>query len=144
MGAAALITLTACASGGSGETIGPARVDVVMRDYTFTWDGPIPAGRVVFRAGNAAEHEHQMTLLSLPDDLPPIETQLRGETRRLLPLIAKFPARSPGATGTFAVDLKPGRHALVCFLIDPDGVSHALKGMASEFRVAPAGPRARR
>jgi hypothetical protein len=41
----------------------------------------------------------------------------------------------PGGNGAVAVDLGPGRYALICFLTDDDGQSHALKGMATEFRI---------
>jgi hypothetical protein len=49
--------------------------------------------------------------------------------------MASTPYTSPGQTGSFAVDLPPGRYAFISFLIDRDGVSQALKGMATEFMV---------
>lgn len=106
-----------------------------MTDNLFQNPATVPVGRLVFRITNAGAAEHSVVLVSLPEDVPPIGEQLRSDDRRGVPTFAKVPARPPGSNDTFAVDLPPGRYALVCFVTDPDGVSHAAKGMASEFRV---------
>jgi len=114
-------------------------VIVAMRDHRFEFDPVIPAGRVVFRMDNAGQAPHRLTLFPLPEDLPPIDVQLRGDQRRLLKPFAGIYDRPPGDTGTFAVDLAPGqRYAMICSLRDEDGQPHYLKGMASEFRTPPA------
>ncbi len=106
-----------------------------MAEYRFEHPSTVPAGRQVYRITNAGAAPHSLVLVSLGDDVPPILEQLRSETRRGAPTFAKLPQRPPGSLDTFAVELPPGRYALVCFVTDPDGVSHALKGMASEIRV---------
>ena len=106
-----------------------------MREYRFELDPQIPRGRVVFRVANAGSLEHALTLISLADDVPPLDEQLHSESRRGTPTIARVPARPPGGQTKFAVDLAPGRYGLVCFVVDPDGVMHGLKGMNAEFRV---------
>lgn len=106
-----------------------------MREYAFAYTPPRRAGRIVFRARNAGTAHHELKLLVLPDDVPPIREQLRSPARRLVPSVATMLTRAPGRKGTFAVELEPGRYALVCFLPDADGVQHAHKGMASEFRL---------
>jgi hypothetical protein len=42
---------------------------------------------------------------------------------------------APGKSDAFAVDLAPGRYAMVDFVRDREGVINGLKGMNSEFRV---------
>lgn len=131
------VFLGGCA-GSSRPAVLPASPPVVlvtMDEYRFDYEPAIPPGRVVFRVHNADDIPHRLSLLSLPEDLPPIEDQLRGSERRVLTPFAGVHTRLPGESGAFAVDLEAGRrYALVCFLQDPDGTSHALKGMASEFR----------
>jgi hypothetical protein len=96
----------------------------------------VPAGRVVFRVDNVGTLEHSLTLIAIPEDYPPLDEQLHGETRRGATTIQVLPRRKPGVPGTFAADLRPGRYGFVCFVEDPDGVNHALKGMNAEFRVS--------
>lgn len=126
--------------GGSEENQAPLPraapvVVVTMREYHFDYNPAIRSGRVVFRFVNEGQRFHRPALLPLPEDLPPIDVQLRGSKRRSISPFAGVYDRRPGATGTFAVDLVAGRrYALICYARDPDGSSHALKGMASEFR----------
>lgn len=111
-------------------------VTVSMTEYSFSFDRTIPAGRVIIRSVNEGKVLHLTLLSPLGDDFPPIDEQLRGEERRTLIPMASTPPRRPGETGIFAVDLRPGRYAFLCTLLDSqDDTSHALKGMASEFRV---------
>jgi len=105
-----------------------------MDEYRFD-HGPIPRGRVVFHVVNRGHVAHRMSVVPLPEDLPPIEVQLHGDDRRALSTLAAVPDTQPGDSAEVAVDLGPGRYALICFITDPDGQSHALKGMASEFRI---------
>lgn len=115
----------------------PTVVAVSLSEYRIVYEPVVPSGRVVFRIKNKGRIEHQLTLLPLPDDLPPFDQQLRGSERRFISPFAEVPSLQPGRTSAFAVDLVPGRrYALACFLIDPDGQSHALEGMSLEFRVS--------
>ncbi len=107
-----------------------------MREYRFDYDTAIPTGRVVFRAINAGTLLHRVVVFQMPDDLPPIDELLRNSGRRILVPLAGIPPQLPGASGTFALDLGPGRYAIICTLVSrDDNETHALKGMASEFRV---------
>lgn len=90
---------------------------------------------MVFHARNSGRVKHEVVLAVLPPDVPPIAEQVKGSTRRSLTSFATLPARRPGERSAFAVDLAPGRYALLCFLRGSDGIPHARKGMASEFRV---------
>lgn len=133
------VSLTSCQADKSEDkaplpTASPVVV-VTMSEYRFDYDPAIPSGRVVFRFVNEGQASHRPALLPLPEDLPPIDQQLRGSKRRGISPFAGVYDRRPGATGTFAVDLVAGRrYALICYAQDPNGSSHALKGMNSEFR----------
>lgn len=132
--AVAVVTAGCSADAGAALPPVPPSVTVVMHEYRFD-HGPVPRGRVVFHVDNRGHVVHRMSLVPLPEDLPPIEEQLHGTDRRTLFTLAAVPDTQPGASGTVAVDLAPGRYAFICFLTDKDGQSHALKGMASEFRI---------
>jgi uncharacterized cupredoxin-like copper-binding protein len=134
--AAVLLASASSCSGSSRSFPPPARtVHVDMREYRFDYRKSFRAGRTVVRVRNRGELVHQLVLINLPADVPPLDTQLRSGERRVVPTIVDVQARPPGATGSFAVDLDPGRYGFVCFVQDPDGRQHAQKGMSSEFRV---------
>lgn len=111
---------------------------VEMSEYRFTFDTNVPAGRVIVEARNTGKLDHEMLMTVLPDDFPAdVQEQLKGSTRRVLDPLAIAPRRGPGKTGTFAVDLAPGRYGLFCFLTEPGASQdHAHLGMAAQFRVA--------
>lgn len=117
----------------------PPVVTVDMDEFSFTYDPDIPAGRVVFRGHNVGEVVHNLVLLPLDEDLPPLDEQLRGEERRVATPFAALRPVPPGQAREFAVDLAPGqRYGIFCSVADGEGKSHALKGMNSEFRTLPA------
>lgn len=134
---AAMIAPSSCWASAAPEQplpSAPPVVVVTMTEYRYDYDPVIPAGRVVFQFVNEGSEDHRPSLLPLPEDMPPIDEQLRGSERRAAVPFAGVATRDPGETGTFAVDLAAGqRYALICFAVAPDGESHALKGMASEF-----------
>jgi hypothetical protein len=139
---AVVLLVTSCQSSSEPAVPTPRVVDVAMREFTFEYDVRPTAGRVVFRARNLGRANHELLLVRLPEDHPPIREQLQSDKRRAVRSVGRVPSRAPGATGTFAVDLKPGRYAIVCFIADADGEQHAAKGMAAEFRVdGPTAPR---
>lgn len=113
----------------------PAEVTVAMDEYRFRYDRDLPAGRVVFRFVNEGDEPHRVSFIALPEDIPPIDEQLRGSKRRAIAPLAAVGNLAPGADESFAVDLAPGvRYGLICFVETPQGRSHALLGMSSEFR----------
>lgn len=131
--------------GGSGAPLpaGSPVIDVTMREFAFEHVQDIPAGQVVFRVHNEGQVVHRLSMLPLPEDLPPIDVQLKGTERRAISPFAGIYDRAPGKDGTFAVNLVPGqRYAFVCFVVD-EGGSHAVRGMASEFRAAGRAPTAK-
>lgn len=133
---AAMLNGTSCGSSdGPALPPPPEVVDVRMHEYGFELRGPSAPGRVVFRVANRGQLSHELIMVFLEEDLPPLDQQLRGAERRVVPTFARLPERRPGGSGVFAVDLGEGRYGFVCFIQDPDGVQHAQKGMSTEFRV---------
>ena len=106
-----------------------------MREYRFSFKAPSGKGRVLFQIHNAGKLAHRVALFPLPDDFPSLKEQVKNPVKRSTYTQASTPDIFPGDRGSFAVDLHRGRYGMICFLIDNDGVSHATKGMASEFRV---------
>lgn len=136
MAASAALLLTAsCGKTDAPLPSSPPLIGVTMRDYGFDHPPLLPRGRVVLRVHNAGRLRHEMVLERLPEDFPPIDEQLRSKTRRAAPIIAYLHPLRPGASDAIAVDLTPGRYAMVCFIEGRDGTTHARKGMNSEFRV---------
>lgn len=118
---------------------GPAVVNVVEQDHGYSLDrSDIPAGRTLFRVENRSGLFHDLSLVALPEDMPPIDQQLRSGDRRAVAALAGLPSRGPGSSDAFAVDLAPGRYGLVCFEMDGTGEAHALLGQVVEFRVRAA------
>lgn len=127
--------LGACAPASGTLPPSPPLVEVTLSEYDFAYDAPVPSGRVVFEVTNAGGTDHELALVPLPDDLPPLDEQLRSDKRQALGTLANSSVLEPGASRRFAVDLAPGRYGMLCFVTDADGTPHALKGMTSEFRV---------
>jgi hypothetical protein len=132
----AAMVLPACQSGQRFPPSPPVH-HVVMDEYRFTLDQPsVQQGRMVFRVANRGHLDHELVLVNVPPNLQrSLDEQLRSEERLAVATRAYVRPRPPGATGVFAVDLRPGRYAFICFLEDPDGKIHALKGMSAEFQV---------
>jgi hypothetical protein len=113
-------------------------VQVTMTEYAFHYRTPARAGRVVFEVRNAGREDHRAGIYLLPDDMPPIGVQLRGNDRKPVERLADPVPRRPGQRQSFAVDLVPGqRYALLCFVAAKEaGRTHAQLGMSAEFRLA--------
>lgn len=133
----AAVALSSCSKSVPAQPLPPAPpvVVVTMTEYRFEHPPVIPAGRVVFRFVNGGREEHRPSLKPLPEDMPPIDEQVRGPQRRVSVPFVGLGTLRPGQSDTFAVDLIAGaRYGLICFAVAPDGEGHALKGMTSEFR----------
>ena len=137
-GLAYALALLAAGCGGGDETAlppSPPVIDITMREYRLDYGRPVPRGRVVFRGHNAGRIKHSLTLLSLPEDFPPLEEELRNKEASTIAPVANLHALEPGESDAFAVDLAPGRYGLVDFQRGRDRVYNAIKGANSEFRV---------
>ena len=103
---------------------GAAIVPVELREYDIRLSADTVTRSVVFRAANAGRRSHQLLLLRLDAALGTEESIGRIE---LLPPGRSWPLVLRG--------LEPGRYALVCNLLDQEGVPHSSRGMRAELRV---------
>lgn len=130
-----LAFLTVACQGQDPLPPGPAIIEVTMYEFRFELPHRVAEGRAVFRVTNAGQLPHQLTLQRLPADFPPMFAQIRSDTPRAAPAVALMPELGPGASGTFAADLAPGRYGIVSFARDAGGVTDVEKGMGAEFFV---------
>ncbi|HVM34096.1 MAG TPA: hypothetical protein VM784_02005 [Actinomycetota bacterium] len=113
----------------------PGSVTITMDEFRFVAPDSFPAGRVVLRTRNAGELKHDLVVIEIAEELPPLGEQLQSETRHATPTLAVLPTQKAGEEAAFALDLEPGRYGMVCFVPDDEGVPHALRGMHAEFTV---------
>ena len=128
--------------GASSATEGAADATVHLNDYTFTVDKPLSAGHRVLKVVNDAKQDHELILVELAPGktAADVGNWVEKEMMKGPPPgkpIGGMAAIADGRTGTFPVDLKPGKYGLICFVPDgKDGKSHFMHGMAKEITVA--------
>lgn len=133
------LVVTGCTFAGSSEAYAPQQVDITMREYTIDYQGPIRPGRVVFRANNEGDADHDLALVELPESVADVEEFIASDPPGVAPVYT-LATRAPGETGVFAVDLSEGRYALLGFGQDADGTPFYRMGMAADLVVGdPAG-----
>ena len=125
----------AASAGAAGLPSAPPTVGVVMKEFTIQRPASIPGGRVIFRVHNAGRLQHVLQIVVWPDSLPPLDVVLHGHRAVTVNELGGTPLQAPGETDEFAVDLAPGRYAMVDLLLRPDGQLDARKGMATEFQI---------
>lgn len=133
--------LGSCTNSGSGAPLpsAPVVIDVRMSEYQFDYPAVVPSGRVLFRVTNTGNELHNLVMVTLDEDDPPIKAILADEVRQVLTPFAGIRDQLPGAEATFAVDLVEGRrYAMLCVLAAQER-SHAVLGQASEFQPVAAG-----
>jgi hypothetical protein len=111
-GLAAVLLLFGCAKD-APLPADPATVAITMAEHRFDFDRDqaIRPGRVVFEATNRGQRNHELVLLALPADLPgTLNDQLHSSTTRPVDTVAALSVRRPRQSGSFAVDLAPGRY----------------------------------
>lgn len=132
------LVVTGCAFGGS-EPYAPQQVNITMREYAIDYQGPIRPGRVLFRANNEGDADHDLALVELPESVADVEEFIASDPPGVAPVYT-LATRAPGETGVFAVDLPEGRYALLGFGQDADGTPFYRMGMAADLVVGdPAG-----
>lgn len=123
---------------GASREIDPAatRVDVAMSEYAFAFDEPVAAGPTSFVATNIGEQAHFMLVAKLADGVTLDEALKSDDQSKMVGQWSSGFAAAGGADEeVLTVDLKPGTYGMLCFVSDPDGTPHAMKGMAKEFTV---------
>lgn len=140
LGVAAVVAVAAVGAGctpGRSEPVPPAAptVQAHITEENVELDGPVSAGRVVMRVTSADDAPHQVTVVRLAEDSPPIDEQLEPGDYEPPEIVARISEMAPGETGMVAVELTAGRrYALVDLSETADGRLHARLGVAAEFR----------
>ena len=123
---------------GATREIDPAAVqgDVAMSEYKFTFDEPVAAGPTSFVATNKGAQAHFMLVVKLADGVT-LEQSLKSDddSKTVGRWSSGFAAAGGADQEVLTLDLKPGNYGMLCFVSDPDGTPHAMKGMAKEFTV---------
>ncbi len=115
---------------------------VTAMDDMFMGPTKLPTGLTTIRLHNQGPSPHQLQLLRLNDGVTADHTLAaakKGGPGALLSMATV--AGGPNAVGAggdqqVTVDLPAGNYLEVCFVPDPDGVSHLAKGMVSALTVA--------
>ncbi|MDP9365226.1 MAG: cupredoxin domain-containing protein, partial [Chloroflexota bacterium] len=114
-----------------------ATIDVQMVDYAFVLsESTVPAGGLVaFDIVNTGAYPHEFAVVRLPEGVT-VEQVL--EDPSLEEQIAFFGANfaGPGGNASFALEnLEAGTYTVVCFVDEPEGIPHVVRGMVAEFTV---------
>jgi hypothetical protein len=112
-------------------------VDVEMVDFAFdlSQDAAPAGGLIAFNIVNAGEFPHEAAVVLLPEGVT-VEQVL--EDPALEEQVGFFGGNfaEPGGRASFALEnLEPGTYTLVCFVDEPDGVPHVVRGMVASFTV---------
>jgi hypothetical protein len=134
---------------GASTPIKPATV-VVGSDYAFKMPGTLRAGWTTLTFVNQGIEPHQLQLVRLGDGVTPDQFRASLTASVASGGVAALRLGSPaGGVDTIAVAgiqratvmLQTGNYVALCFVTDPDGVSHFAKGMVKFFTVT--GPRSK-
>jgi hypothetical protein len=130
-------------------------VAVTATDYAFSGlPSQAEAGKTVLSLTNEGEDVHEMSLMRINDDVTESVEELMALPEdevmgKITPVGGPFAV--PGEVGFSAVELTPGRYAVVCFIPQgttadnmeemqtseaPGGTPHAMLGMIGEFEVS--------
>jgi len=120
---------------------GATVIDGEMADYEFVLSqASAPAGDIAFNVTNTGEYPHEMVVLGLPEGIT-VEDVFADESLFAQVQFFGFTYADPGAEAPplVMVDMEPGTYTLVCFIDEPEGVPHVMRGMIVEFEVTEAG-----
>lgn len=116
-----------------------ADITVTMRDYGWDFSVPLKAGKQTLRVVNAPGQPHEIVIARLAPGKTAMDVAMFAEKPEgPPPFEAMFGSvgQQAGEVSLFALDLAPGRYAILCFLPDgKDGKPHFLHGMHTEVTV---------
>jgi hypothetical protein len=119
----------------------PNVVTITATNYKFDAPASIPAGLTTIRLVDNAGL-HQATLLRLTDgktvaDLGKALQKPGPMPSWVIPSGGPNPPHPNGGVAEVTQTLVPGNYAIICFVPDPDGTPHFVKGMISPLTVTP-------
>ena len=118
---------------------GAAPVEVVATDFEFDIPDTLPAGETTFSFVNDGKQPHELALVELAEDAPPVEELLQLPEKKAEGFFtdAGHAFAKPGKiqSDAFTYELTAGtRYGYVCFVQDPKTKKpHAFLGMVGEF-----------
>ena len=135
--------LSACRDRTVAATAAPPREVVIQAaDYSFRAPDTIPAGPTRIRFLNEGHELHHVQLVRLDANHTVADLVEQAAKGNLTPAWATYlggpNVPRPGGPGEVAVELTPGKYALVCLISSKDHVPHMVKGMARELPVTPS------
>jgi hypothetical protein len=122
------------AEGSGGE------VEVQAVEYGFVLPETLPAGETTFTLKNNGEEPHQLILVPLVDDAPPVADLIKLSQKESAKYFSGKPSEAHAKPGEEAkpleVNLEAGRYGYVCFVRTKESKKpHAFLGMYGELTV---------
>jgi hypothetical protein len=148
VGSTALL-LTACSSGGGGETSPSPRatespeattVDVAATEYSFDVPAEVAGGVVRMSFTNTGGFPHEFAFARIDEGKTEADVRAVIESGEEPPEwaedVAGVPALSPRQSIAITRTLEPGSYVFLCFFPDPEGTPHTALGMYELFTIA--------
>jgi len=120
---------------------GATVIDGELADYEFILsETSAPAGDIAFNVTNTGQYPHEVVVLQLPEGIT-VEDLFADESLFAQVQFFGFTYADPGAEAPplVMVNMEPGVYTLVCFIDEPEGIPHVMRGMILEFEVTEAG-----
>jgi hypothetical protein len=130
-----------------GGVVAPAVVSFQAKDNVFTGPDTLSAGETTFQLTNDGPSLHHLQLVRLDSGktLADLEGAMKhpGPMPAWAVMVGGPNAPDPGAQSNATVDLIPGNYLVTCFVDQPGGIPHIMKGMVKPLTVvASTGPAA--
>lgn len=112
-------------------------IDVSMLDFSFEMsEDTLPSeATVAFNVANDGQYAHEFAIVQLPEGITLEQALEDPDAVEDVQFIAGVYAE-PGDSAYFAVQgMSPGTYTVVCFIDDPDGIPHVMRGMVAELIV---------
>ena len=126
-------------AGPRGEAPAPAAdVEARTSDYKFTVPALTAGAHTVHYVNDGPKtHEIQLVRLNEGATVESFMASMAPDSKTPPPgvFLGGPGALSSGGDNYWTVTLEPGRYLLLCFVPDPDGTPHAMKGMVQELTI---------
>jgi hypothetical protein len=151
---AALVFVLAACGGSESDTdsASPAPAETKSKtntvelrggEYSYLVPETVPGGwtTLAFENTGTEPHEFALAKLAAGKTMADVEAYLADPAAQQQPppawveIRAGIPTLDPGEEAALGQELEPGRYVLLCFLPDPEGMPHVVRGMVRDFVV---------